>query len=155
MTRISSGTTYFYKRVFPAIWFGLVGVFVCLGGSRVFLRQQIAQSLTFIGMLLFVSLVCYMIMRSFIFDLVDEVWDDGDSLVVRNKGIEQRFRMSAFKNVNYTRFTNPPRVTLSLGKASVFGMEIAFIPPMRLFQYSMPPIAGDLIERIDAARRAV
>jgi hypothetical protein len=34
------------------------------------------------------------------------------------------------------------------------GTEIAFIPPFRMFPYSMPPFATGLIVRIDEARRA-
>ena len=30
----------------------------------------------------------YFVMKKLVFDLVDEVWEDGDSLVVKNRGQE-------------------------------------------------------------------
>lgn len=92
-------------------------------------------------------------MKWIVFDLVDEVWDCGDSLVLKNKGLEYQFALSEFMNVGYTGFMNPPRITLSLRNASDFGTEVAFIPLFSIFPYSMPPIARDLIARIDEARR--
>ena len=109
--------------------------------------------LPFIGVPLFMAIFGYAIMKWIVFDLVDEVWDCGDSLVARNKGLEYRFALSEFMNVGYTGFMNPPRITLSLRKASDIRAEVAFIPPFRVFPYSMPPIARDLIARIDEARR--
>ena len=56
----------------------------------------------------------YFIMKKLVFDLVDEVWDDGDALVVKNRGQEERIALADIKNVSYSPFVNPPRVTLSL-----------------------------------------
>ncbi len=36
----------------------------------------------------------YFFMKNYILNLVDEVWDDGDALVVKNKGREQRIPLS-------------------------------------------------------------
>jgi hypothetical protein len=33
MRRISSDWTFFYKRVFPVLWFGFLAVFVGIGSS--------------------------------------------------------------------------------------------------------------------------
>ena len=153
MTRISSQSTFFYKRVFPAIWFGFIGFFICIGVVAAIAQQQFAMFLPFIGVPLLMAIVGYAIMKWIVFDLVDEVWDCGDSLLVKNRGLEHRFAMSDFMDVGYTGFMNPPRITLSLRKSSEFGAEVAFVPPFRLFAYSMPPIARDLIARIDDARR--
>ena len=32
----------------------------------------------------------FFIMKKLVFDLVDEVWDDGDTLLVKNRGQEER-----------------------------------------------------------------
>ena len=32
----------------------------------------------------------YFMMKKFVFDLVDEVWDDGDTLLVKNRGQDVR-----------------------------------------------------------------
>ena len=93
--------------------------------------------------------------RMFVFDLVDEVWDDGNHLIVRNGKQEERIPLSTIMNVNYMR-ANPPRITLTLRKPCHFGNEITFSPVTRNMwfkPFSKNPIVQELIERIDAARQ--
>jgi len=151
MRLISSKMTFFNKRVFPAIWFGFLAVFIGLalfsGAGRnpaSLLPVLIAPAI----MIVF----GYVIMKKLVFDLADEVWDDGDSLVVKNGGQEQRIALSDIKNVSYSPFVNPPRVTLSLRRPTVFGDEITFSAPLRLVPFSKSPVITDLIERVDQAR---
>ena len=96
----------------------------------------------------------YSIMRKLVFDLVDEVWDDGDALIVKNGVQPQRIALSEIKNVSYSPYMNPPRVTLSSRHPTVFGDKITFGAPVRVIPFSTSPIIDDLIERTDAARRA-
>jgi hypothetical protein len=125
MRRISSGWTFFYKRVFPLLWFGFLVVFVGIGvvnGQGPFV---VIVPIAMIGF-------GYFIMQKLVFDLVDEVSDDGDALVVKNRGQEQRIALADIKNVNYSPFISPPRVTLSLRRPTVFGDQITFCAPVRL-----------------------
>jgi hypothetical protein len=80
----------------------------------------------------------YFLMQKLVFDLIDEVWDDGDALVVKNDGQDQRVALSDIKNVNYSPLINPPRVTLSLRRPTVFGEQIAFCAPIRLVPFPKP-----------------
>jgi hypothetical protein len=154
VTRISSRSTFFYKRVFPAIWFGFLGFFVCIGGANAIGNQQFVDLIPMIVSPLVMAIFGYFIMKLLVFDLVDEVWDCGDSILIRNKGREYQFPVSEFISVGYTGFMNPSRITLSLRESSEdLGTEVAFIPPFRLFPYSMPPLARDLMVRIDESRR--
>ena len=152
MKRISSSWTFYYKRVFPVFWFGFLLVFI----SIPFMRESHTGSLPpipfFVGPIL-MMVVGYFIMRKFVFDLADEVWDDGDSLVVRNRGEEQRVALADIKNVNYTPLMHPPRVVLSLRQAAGLGDQIAFCAPVRFVPFASSPVINDLIDRIDAARR--
>jgi hypothetical protein len=95
----------------------------------------------------------FFIMKKLVFDLVDEVWDDGNSLVVKNGGREQRIALTDIKNVSYSPFVNPPRATLSLRQPTVFGDQITFAAPVRFVPFSTSPIINDLIDRIDRARQ--
>ena len=152
MRRISSRTTFFYKRIFPAFWFG-------------FLILLIAIPLFFGGMrdgpppfpLLIVPLIMmgfgYFIMKKLVFDLVDEVWDDGATLLIRNGGQEQRVAFRDIKNVSYSTVINPPRVTLSVRQPTTFGDQIAFVAPVRFVPFTTSPVINDLIERVDHARQ--
>jgi hypothetical protein len=152
MRRISSRWTFFYKRIFPVIWFGLLPVFVAVslfanahgGSSSLFPFLIVPAAMLVFG---------YVIMKKLVFDLVDEVWDDGNELVVRNRGQEQRIALSDIKNVSYSALTSPPRVILALRRPSIFGDQIAFCAPVRFVPFTTSPVIDDLINRIDVARQ--
>jgi hypothetical protein len=153
MRRISSQLTFFYKRVFPFVWFGFLAVFI----ATALVSHPNSSSAPLLPFLLIPAVMIvfgFFLMKKLVFDLVDEVWDAGDSLVVRNRGEEQRIALSDVKNVNYQSFSSPPRVTLSLRQPLTSGDRITFCAPVRLIPLSTSPIIDDLINRIDAARRA-
>ena len=87
------------------------------------------------------------------FNLADEVWDDGSALIVKNKGQDDRIALSNIINVSYSPLINPPLVTLMLRQPSVFGTEISFSAPVRFMPFTKSPLLEDLIRRVDAARR--
>ena len=151
MGRISSRWTFFYKRIFPAIWFGLLILFIAIslfsGAAR-----NAASPLPFLIVPAIMIGFGYFIMKRLVFDLVDEVWEDGDSLVVKNRGEEEHIPLSDIKNVSYSPYINPPRVTLSLRRPTIFGDQITFGAPVRLVPFSTSPVIDDLIERVDRAR---
>lgn len=152
MRRISSQWTFFYKFVFPVIWVGFLIVFLIVA---VFVPARSGQSPPIPALIVPVIMIAvgYALMKKLIFNLADEVWDDGDTLVVKKGGQEERIALSDIKNVNYSVMTSPPRVVLSLRRPSVFGDQVAFCAPIRFIPFASSPIIDDLIERIDAARR--
>ena len=106
MKRISSKYTFFYKKLFPVFWFAIV-VLV----SVVPLVQPSARrpGPEIILMPAFMGIIGFVVMKRLIIGLVDEAWDDGDSLVFRNASQEVRVYLKDIKNVNYQLFVNPPR----------------------------------------------
>jgi hypothetical protein len=102
------------------------------------------------------AVIGYALFRRLLFDLVDEVWDNGDALIVRNASVEERVPLRNIINIGYSLLTNPERVTLTLRNAGPFGKEITFMPLPRPFSFrwlSRNPIIDELIERVDQARR--
>jgi len=155
MRRISSGMKFFYKRIFPIIWFGFLVLFMAapfvapmIGGSTS------GSPLAFLVVPAIMIAVGYFIMKKLVFDLVDEVLDAGDALVIRNGHLEERVPLSDIMNVSYSQFVNPPRVTLSLRNPSMFGDRVRFCAPVSFMPFSTSPIIDELITRIDAARRS-
>lgn len=100
-----------------------------------------------------ITVIGYFVFKKLIWDLVDEVWDDGDTLIIRNRNQEERVALWEISNVSYSIFVNPPRVTILLRRPSIFGKEISFSPPATFWPFSRSPIVVELIERIDAKRR--
>ena len=147
MRRISSQATFWFKRVFPFVWFGALAVFI---GIALF-RGLADGPIPLLAPVVMIP-IGYFMMKKLVFDLLDEVDDDGDALIVKNAGRSDRVALSDVVNVNFSPFVNPPRVTLTLRKPSVFGDQISFCAPMRFMSFTAHPVVDDLIRRIDARR---
>jgi hypothetical protein len=93
-------------------------------------------------------------MKKLFWDLADEVYDCGDSLLIRNRGEEERVSLSNIMNVSISPVMNPPRVTLRLVTPSKFGNEVAFLPIVgfTLNPFAKNQVVEDLIVRVDQAR---
>jgi hypothetical protein len=152
MRLISSRATFFYKRVFPVIWFGFLLIFFAVslfGGSR-------SGGFPLVPFLIVPALMIvfgYFILKKLIFDLVDEVLDAGDALLIRNGTQQEQVLLADIMNVSYSQFVNPPRVTLLLRNPGIFGAKVSFCAPVRFVPFSTSPVIDELIERIDAKRR--
>ena len=152
MPLMSSKMTFFYKRIFPVIWFGFLAVFFVVALVKGLAADPISN-LPFLIAPVVMAIFGYQFMKRMAFNLVDEVFDLGDALLVRNGGQEERIALGDIKNVNYFRYMSPPQVTLSLRRPSVFGEAIVFCAPVRLMPLSTSPVIDKLIDRIDAARQ--
>jgi hypothetical protein len=150
MTKLSSRLTYWNKRLFPLLWFGFLAVFVV----TTIVAGAVAKDPVFLVVPCVMAVFGYFVMRRLVWNLVDEVYDDGDYLLVKNRGDEVRVALGNIMNVSSTTFTNPPRIVLRLREPSMFGSEIAFSPASRftLNPFAKSPVAEDLILRVDRAR---
>jgi len=101
------------------------------------------------------AVIFYLVFKRLVFDLADEVIDDGDALRVRFGEEVERVPLGEIINVSYSGITNPPRITLTLRNAGRFGREVSFAPQQGFLSplFRPNPLVGDLIERVDAARR--
>jgi hypothetical protein len=81
MRRVSSKMTFFYKRVFPVFWFGFLILFIAIplfvGGAR-----NAATPFPFLVVPLIMIVFGFFIIKKLMFDLVDEVWEDGETLLI-------------------------------------------------------------------------
>jgi hypothetical protein len=154
MRRISSKRTFFYKRVFPVLWFGILAISV-LAASLPSRRAHV-EAIPMMVVPVVMAIVGYILFRRLLSDLVDEVWDDGEDLIVKNAGLEGRVPLKGIINIGYSLLTNPERVTLTLRDAGPFGKEFTFMPlnrPLSFRWLARNPIIDELIERVDQARR--
>ncbi len=151
--RISSRNTAFLKHVLPAIWLGIVAVFVAVA----LLGRPSGRSppaVVYIVPALALA-IGYAVIRRLVLDLADEVYDEGDALRVRCGDDEERIPLTNIINVSYAGLTNPQRITLTLRTPGRFGRQVTFSPPRRLFGplFVENPLVNELIERVEAARQ--
>src|SRR5436305_1875584 len=127
MERLSSAWTWWHKTAFPRLWFGFLGLSALVLIPAVVQQRVPPETLLIpVGMAAF----GYALMRWLrVFALADEVWLDGDQVVVRDRGDEDRFPLSRIDRVSATVLTNPERITLSLREPCRFGREVVFVPP--------------------------
>ena len=151
MKKISSKYTFFYKVVFPIFWFGFLSIFVVVS---VF-ADATEESLMFLVVPVGMAVFGYFLMKKLIWDLMDEVIDNGDYLTVKYKGEVATINLENIMNVSQTTNQNPPRITLRLRSRSRFGDEVSFIPASEfsLNPFKKSSIGEDLIQRVDRARR--
>ena len=153
MTRLSSKATFFYKRIFPVFFIGALVVFIAVPLWRGADFGSYPPLPFFIAPVI-MGVIFFVIIKKIIFDLVDDVVDQGDYLLVKNGGREDRIALVDIMNINYQSMMSPPRVTLSLRQPSIFGSQVSFCAPLRFVPFSTSPVIDKLIERVDAARRA-
>lgn len=152
MQRISSRQTFFLKRLLPVFWFAVVVSFLLVATASLRSSRPV-PALVWIVPLLMLA-VGYLVMRHLVLDLMDEVWDAGDQLIVKNRGEEARIALTAIVNVDFQWLTNPNRITLTLRQPCRFGKQISFCPKgIYVFPFAKNPLAGDLVSRIDATRQ--
>ena len=135
MRLISSRSAMTIRRLFRVVWFGFLG------------SLALIQAVTWrYGFLLFsagLAVLGFVSMREILFDLLDEVWEAGETLVLKKRGTEEHVAIADIVHVNYEPRIRPSRVTLTLRRRSVFGTQVAFSP-------STPSVVDDLVTRVAA-----
>ena len=144
--------TFLMKRVFPVFWFGILAL---ISVSMVISSRNTddAPIAIMFGVPAAMAIIGFVIMRRLLFDLVDEVWDAGDELVVRNGPTEARIRFSDIAEVHFSSLSNPQRVTLSLRNQTQLGNEIHFLAPTRVLGIGKHPLYEELMRKVGEAHQ--
>ena len=145
MRLISAKDTWMHKKVFPATWFGFLGLMTLFSISRLYVEPLGA----IFSLLVSLSMIAfgYMLMQEFTFPLVDAVGIDGDDLVVRNRGEEDRFPISHVVDVDDHFLTRQEYIEFLVNPRTRFGLTIRFLPSVRWWPFRRHPVAQELIDR--------
>jgi hypothetical protein len=144
MKKISSGMTIWHRRVFPFLLFGFLALWTSFAAPAI-IKSGDSMFVLFIPVML--AIFGYFMMRWLVFPLADEVFLDGDTVLVRKDGTEARFPVRHIINVDSSMMTNPERITLTLREPCELGREIVFMPTYRFHFFSRHPIAEELIAK--------
>lgn len=150
--RISSRSTFVVKRIYPIIFVAGIVLIVAMpliGAVTLYQPPPIWFSIPAALLLLIVG---WLIMRTLVFGLADEVFDEGDALLVRNNKRDVRIPLSNIAAVRYASWLNPGKVTVALKEPCAFGAQIAFLPRTRFLPFLGSPVVWDLSRRIAAQR---
>ncbi len=133
------------------MWFlGIAGAMVaalCAGFTK---APNAPPVIIFLIVPAFLSFIGYMLMKHLVLDLLDEVLDEGDSLVLVKGDMREAIRISDIINVSDTYMINPPRITLLLRQPCRFGREVVFSPArgLQFNPFKRSAIAQELLERV-------
>jgi len=146
MTKISGRTT-FYKKIFPALWFGFLTFFLVMVAIR--------GDSTPMGVLVPVGMMVFgfFLFRKVVWDLIDEVYDAGDHLIFKNNGLEQRVSLRDIVHIDHQHNNSPERITVHCRHEGTIGKELVFCPPAG-FGFKKSSIVPELMERVDRAKRS-
>jgi len=143
---ISSRLTPIYKQYSPPLWIG--GVLLLVLGRAIAAESgfEALMVLTGGGMLLGIG---WLSMKFFFLDLVDEVYDNGDWLMIRDGLTERRIPLDQIESVHYNWFMNPPRVTLRVRSENGATLDsIPVMSPFVLVPMITHPRVKDLMDRV-------
>lgn len=144
MRRISSASTWYYKRALPLF----IVAFLALHSLGVVSAVMNGREPR--GVLMF-PIVCaaiaYISWRLLVRPQSDKVCIDHDDVIVRNKGQEDRFPITNIVRVKSLRFRRPESIILTLRMPCKFGKEVQFIPKGRWVAIRPHPIAKELSRR--------
>ena len=152
MVRISTRQTAFLKRGFPTFWVVILAVIAVSVSADPHVAPR-DRAIVYYGVIPPIALLGWFLWRKLLSNLADEVWDAGDELVVRDRGVEAHVPLSNIVNVSCEWLTNPQRITLTLREPSMLGSEIVFAPLVQWVLLRRSPIADDLVRRVEEARR--
>ena len=143
-----SGSTFIFKRLFPFVWFAILGFFFLSSLMSGSYKKDPA-------MLIFMIAMCafgYFVIKRIVGDIVDEAYDNGHELVFRNKGKETRVSLKDITNIDYNHMHNPPKVRIYIRKGVLKETKIVFSPPGAGL-FNKHPLVSDLIDRVYIARK--
>ena len=136
---LSSRITFFYKRIFPAIWiiaFCLLTLFVWIGSC------QTDSSLKWLTLICLTAGSLFLLWFS---ARLKTVKLQGEHLIVSDYCSEEIIPLQQIEEVKETRIWNPKLIKLQLVRSGRWGNEIIFIAPIRFqFVFSGHPLAREL-----------
>lgn len=152
MQQLSSRLTIFTKHVLPWILLTLYLLLPLILAAAGQIPVNGGFAVAAVGLMMLAGPICFFVFRFMFRKVVDEVWLDADSLVIRNAGREYRVPLRNCINVSCSSHTSPPLITVTLREPCESGDELVFAAPIFLNPFAIHPVAKTLIGRIDDAR---
>jgi len=140
MRKVSS-SPFYLRNIFPMLWF--VG---WLYLSVLALGNDLSNDVIYFFMAL--AVFGAIISRMLALRLMDEVYDEGSSLIVRRNSKEQRIYLNQIKQVNAINAL----ISLKTTSEGDIGRNISFIPTSRLFAFKEHSYFFELNERVKRAK---
>ncbi len=147
--RISSPATFWIKHVAPWAGFSALGLWTAWRWSTLAQTGEWSAWAVVIPVLL--GIFGFVLHHEFLSNLVDEVWDAGDTLRVRNRGREHLLPLSEVERLDYRPMEGLHWIVVRLKTRHALGKQWVFIPHGRGSFHGWSPELDALEERTTAA----
>jgi len=137
-----SASPFFLRNIFPILWFG-AWIFISMNifGDTRFSNDGGYAAIAF-------AIVGCVVSRVLALKLMDEVYDEEDSLVVQQNEREERIYLHKIEKVS----TNNAWISLKATCNGEFGKKVRFVLIPRLFNFTKHPYFVELKRRVESAR---
>jgi len=127
-SRKISGSTLWYKKLFPVVWFGFLGSM-----TLIMILPVAAGDVSPMGVVIPVVMAVfgYFMFRNLVWDLCDEVFDAGEELIFIKGDKKQHVKLSDIINISYNHMMSPERVVINSRVGGAIGKELVFCLPKR------------------------
>lgn len=150
---LSSSWTAYFKRWLPVILVGVPAATLLAHLWRIVSAGRVtATDIAALGVAGLMLPMGFVFVRRVAFPLIDEVIDEGECLVVRIAGREDRVPLGNIAAVVDGPTVRPALVVLRLEQPCCFGREITFMPRYRFTWNLMHPLVDELRARVKAVR---
>ena len=138
-----SASPFYLRNIFPILWFGGF-IFVSM---NVFGDPELSNNGGYA--LIAIGIIGSVVSRVLALKLLDEVYDDGDSLLMRRNETEQRIHLNQIRKV---KIHNNTWITLKTTNEGALGRSIRFVVTPRFFNFKIHPYFIELLGRVENAK---
>ena len=142
-----SDSTFFMKRVFTTVWFGL-----SVTGALYGINQPEPDLLLVVGSGI-LALFGYFMFRKSVWPLADEAYDGGDFLLIRKGEDEFRIPFEEIVEFHRSELSEPRSVDVSFNSDASPIRKITFYEITARNPFKTPEVLLDVEERIARARQ--
>lgn len=147
MERLTDGSTFYWTRVFPVLWSGLLGVVTALAWM-----DRLGDAPAPLAVKVGITAAWALATAGFSRWLggFQDVWLDDETLVVGDPSRGTRIPLREVRSIRESRLTQLKTVTLELGRPTPWGHSVRFIPRgigTFMIPFASSPVVRDLEER--------
>lgn len=135
----------------PAMWFAPLLIFLSFSIVAFIDEGGSIELLPYIVVPILMMAFGYILMKWYVNDIIDQVYDEGSTLLFVNAKEEVRVNLKEIVNVRF-HLPSLMKITISVQHDTKFGNELSFLVMPRLNRFKKNRHILELIDRIDAAK---
>ena len=126
--------------------FAITVTFIFIGAGKTAIDVMLLAGTLIFALFFFVAGL--FIIKRTVIPLLDNVYEEGASIILKNGNCEIRVNLTEIKYVDVVPFFSPQRVTLFFKNQTPFGNTASFVPKIYFVPFILHPDVKNVISRI-------